>query len=111
MACLHTFTKQTKLKIIHFYETSSSVTLPLLIRFIDTSSTYFEVKTWTYRKTDSLNKILQGEVLAPLLSSKMVDTYNRSQAMKSGNVYLYKNKVIIPPLTLQDDTLGMSSFG
>ena len=27
--------------------------------------------------------------------------------MASNNVYMYKNRVIIPPLAMQDDTLGI----
>jgi hypothetical protein len=29
----------------------------------------------------------------------------------TGNVYLYKNKVLIPPLMMQDDTLAVSVCG
>ena len=41
----------------------------------------------------------------------MVDKHIGLTAMKSTNIYLYKNKVIIPPLTMQDDTLGISTCG
>ena len=57
------------------------------------------------------NKILQGDVLAPLISSNMVDKYIGFPAMASNSVYMYKNRVIIPPLTMQDDTLGISICG
>ena len=50
-------------------------------------------------------------MLAPLLSSNMVDKNIGLPAMMSDNVYLYKNKVVIPPLVMQDDTLGISTCG
>ena len=31
--------------------------------------------------------------------------------MDTDNVYLYKNKIVIPPLTMKDDTLGISVCG
>ena len=57
------------------------------------------------------NKIMQGDVLGPLLSSNMVDKYIGKEAFKTGNIYLYKNKVPIPPLAMVDDTLGVSLCG
>ena len=76
-------------------------------------TTYFAVKTpnGITEKITISNKILQGDVLAPLLSSNMVDKYIGLPAMNSRNVYIYKNKVRIPPLTMQDDTLGISVCG
>ena len=58
-----------------------------------------------------MNKVLQGDVLAPLISSNMVDKNIGVPAMNTNNVYLYKNKIVIPPLTMQDDTLGVSVCG
>ena len=55
------------------------------------------------------NKILQGCVLAPLLSSNMVDKNLGLSARNFNYVYLYKNQVKIPPLTMQDDILGISN--
>ena len=57
------------------------------------------------------NKVLQGDVLSPMISSNMVDKNIGKQAIDSENIYLYKNKVAIPPLTMQDDTLGISKCG
>ena len=48
---------------------------------------------------------------APLLSSNMVDKNIGLPAMMSNNVYLYKNKVVIPLLVMQYDTLGISTCG
>ena len=39
------------------------------------------------------NKIMQGDVLAPMLSSNMVDKNVGLEAIKSQNVYLYKNRL------------------
>ena len=55
------------------------------------------------------NKVLQDDVLAPSLSSNMGDKHTGLPAMNSGNLYLYKGQVVIPPLTMQDDTLGIST--
>ena len=41
----------------------------------------------------------------------MVDKYIGFPAMASNNVYLYKNGVLIPPLTMQDGTLGINMCG
>ena len=41
------------------------------------------------------NKIMQGDVMAPLMSSNFVDTNIVKPAVNTGNVYLYKNKVPI----------------
>ena len=63
------------------------------------------------KKTRVQNKILQGDVLAPLLSSYIADKHIGLPAIMSDKVYLYKNKVVIPPLVMQDDTLGISTCG
>jgi hypothetical protein len=85
----------------------------LALIFQANKTTYFAVKTpnGITEQTSVCNKILQGDVLAPLISGNMVDKYIGLQAMNSHNVYIYKNKVIIPPLTMQDDTLGISNCG
>ena len=51
-------------------------------------TTYFAVKTpnGTTETVKIDNKILQGDVLAPLLSSNMVDKHIGLQAMNSGKV-------------------------
>ena len=41
----------------------------------------------------------------------MVDKNIGVPALNTDNVYLYKNKIVIPPLTMQDDTLGISVCG
>ena len=46
-----------------------------------------------------------------MLSSKMVDKKIGLEAIKSKKVYLYKNRVVIPPLMMQDDTLGVAQCG
>ena len=57
------------------------------------------------------HKIMQGDVLGPLLSSNMVDRNIGRRAIETGNVYLYKDKIPIPPLAMVDDTLGISVCG
>ena len=74
---------------------------------------YIAVKTpggLTERKSIS-NKIMQGDVLGPLVSSNMVDKYVGERAMETGQIYMYKNKVKIPPLVMQDDILIISECG
>ena len=51
---------------------------------------------------------MQGDVQSPLVSSNMVDKHIGQKALKTGQKYLNKNKVEIPPLAMQDDTLGIS---
>ena len=73
----------------------------------------FVVKTpigLTEQKT-MRNKINQGDVLSPLMSSNFVDNNIGKVALSTGNVYMYKNKVIITPLMMQDDTLAVSVCG
>ena len=41
----------------------------------------------------------------------MVDVNICKKALVTGNFYMYKGKVKIPPLAMQDDTLGISSCG
>ena len=47
------------------------------------------------------NKVMHGDVLSPLVSSNMVDKNISKPAIETGNIYMYKNKVVIPPLHLQ----------
>ena len=85
----------------------------LLSRYEANESTYFKIKTpnGVTEIEEMKNKILQGDVLAPMLSSNMVDKNIGLEALKSQNVYMYKNTVVIPPLMMQDDTLGISKCG
>ena len=76
-------------------------------------SVTFAVKTptgMTEQKTRT-NKIMQGDVLSPLISSNMVDSYIGKMALVTGNTYLYKQKVEIPPSMMQDNTLAISTCG
>ena len=54
---------------------------------------------------------MQGDVLSPLVSSNMVDHNISKVALATGNFYMYKDKVQIPPLTMQDDTVGINVCG
>ena len=57
------------------------------------------------------NKVMQGDVMAPLMSSNFVDSNIVKPVLRTENVYLYKDKVSIPPLIMQDDTLTVSNCG
>ena len=73
----------------------------------------FAVKT-SSGKTKSryiFTKVMQGDVMACLMSSNFVDSNIVKPAIKTGNVYFYKDKVPIPPLIMQDDTLSVSTCG
>ena len=85
----------------------------LSLIFEANKTTFFSVKTPNGSTERAMvnNKILQGDVLAPLLSSNMVDKNIGLSAMISNNVYLYKKKVKIPPLAMQDDIIGISNCG
>ena len=56
------------------------------------------------------NKIMQGDVMAPLMSSNFVDVNIVRSAVKSGNIYMYTEKVPFPPLIMQDDTITISAY-
>ena len=57
------------------------------------------------------NKIMQGDVLGPLVSSQLVDRNIAQVAISAGNVYMYKKNVAIPPLIMMDDTITVSTCG
>ena len=75
-------------------------------------TTCFKLKTPNgMNAIETINlKILEGDVLAPLISSNMVDK-NIGKKQKMHRMYLYKDKAVIPPLMVQDDTLGVSKCG
>ena len=54
---------------------------------------------------------MQGDILSPLVSSNMVDKYVGKVVLETGIIYMFKDKVKIPPLAMQDDTLGISEGG
>jgi hypothetical protein len=76
-------------------------------------SATFAIKTPSgiTHKSSIYNKIMQGDVLSPLVSSNMVDKYIGEKALQTGHIYFYKNKVEIPPLAMVNDTLGISDCG
>ena len=57
------------------------------------------------------NKIMQGHVMDPLMSSNSAYVNILKSAVNSGNIYMYKDKVPIPPLIMQDDTLTKRACG
>ena len=57
------------------------------------------------------NKIMQGDVMAKLLFINFVDVNIVKIAKTSENIYMFKDKVPIPPLIMQDDTLTISACG
>ena len=57
------------------------------------------------------NKVMQGDVMAPLMSANFVDRGLVKPTIETGHVYMYKEKVKIPPLIMQDDTLTISKCG
>ena len=57
------------------------------------------------------NRIMQGDVLGPLVSSQLVDRNVAQVAISAGNVYMYKKKVAIPPLIMMDDTITVNTCG
>ena len=55
-------------------------------------------------RREPFNKIvMQGDVLAPLLSSLKVDTMGKECIMEDKHMYYYKGIVPIPPLGMVDD--------
>ena len=55
--------------------------------------------------------VMQGDVLAPLISSLQVDTIGKECITESKHLYYYKDKVAIPPLGLVDDLFTISTCG
>ena len=54
---------------------------------------------------------MQGDVLAPLISSLQVDTIGKECLKDSKHLYYYKGEVPIPPLALVDDLFTISTCG
>ena len=73
----------------------------------------FAVKTPSgMTETSSIsNKIMQGDVMSPLMTSNFVDLNIVRTAIKTKNVFMYKKKGPIPPIIIQDDTLTISTCG
>ena len=55
--------------------------------------------------------MMQGDVLAPLISSLQVDTMGKECFEDKKHLYYFKNKVPIPPLGLVDDLFTISKCG
>ena len=55
--------------------------------------------------------VMQGDVMSPLVSSLQVDTMGKECLEEKKLLYMYKNKVPIPPLGLVDDLLTISKCG
>ena len=53
-------------------------------------------------------KVMKGYVMAPLLSSSLVDVNIMKTTVKTGFIYKYKYKVTILPFIMQYDTLTIS---
>ena len=53
--------------------------------------------------------VMQGDVLAPLISSLQVDTMGKECLLESKHLYYYKDKVPVPPLGLVDDLFTIST--
>ena len=55
--------------------------------------------------------VMQGDVLAPLISSLQVDTMGKECLEENKHLYFYKDTVPIPPLGLVDDLFTISPCG
>ena len=55
--------------------------------------------------------VMQGETLAPLECSVQVDAVAKECSDEDKHLYLYRNKVKIPPLTMVDDCIAMAKCG
>ena len=63
-------------------------------------------------RRDTFNEIvMQGDVLAPIISSLQVDTIGKECLQDAKHLYYYKDKVPIPPLGLVDDLFTISTCG
>ena len=55
--------------------------------------------------------VMQGDVLAPLISSLQVDTFGKECLMEKKHLFYYKDTVPIGPLGMVDDLLTISECG
>ena len=55
--------------------------------------------------------VMQGDVMAPLISSLQVDTIGKECLEEGKHLYYYKNSVPIPPLGMVDDLFTISTCG
>ena len=62
------------------------------------------------RETISEN-MMQGEVMAPLISSNLVDGFGKECIEKNEHLYLFKDKVKVPPLGQVDDLVTINECG
>ena len=63
-------------------------------------------------RRDTFNEIvMQGDVLAPIISSLQVDTIGKECLQDAKHLYYYKDRVPIPPLGLVDDLFTISTYG
>ena len=63
-------------------------------------------------KRETVNEIvMQGDVLAPLISSLQVDTIGKDCLEENKHLYFYKDTVPNPPLGLVDDLFTISTCG
>ena len=57
------------------------------------------------------NAIIQGDVFAPLMCSKLVDTFGKDCLEETKYLFKYKGLVDIPPLGMVDDLICISECG
>ena len=55
--------------------------------------------------------ITQGDVIAPMLCSKQVDTFGQECLEQNKHTYLYRGEVPIPPLSMIDDVICVNECG
>ena len=63
------------------------------------------------RRERITENLMQGEVMAPLISSNLVDKIGKECKEKKEHLYLFKEKVEVPPLSLVDDLILVSECG
>ena len=57
------------------------------------------------------NVVIQGDVFAPLLCSKLIDMFGKECIEENKYTYIYKGEVEIPPLSMVDDIICVSECG
>jgi hypothetical protein len=84
-------------------------TVCLILRF--RSSSAVQTPNGLSRREPVHEIVMQGDVLAPLISSLQVDTIGKECLEEGKHLYFFKNKVPIPPLGLVDDLFTISTCG
>ena len=86
--------------------------LPVLYEANKKTSIAVKTPAGEMSRRDKLKKnMMQGEVMTPLISLKLVDNFGKKCLEDNEHIYNYKEKVRVPPLGQVDDLMLISECG